>query len=105
MAFLRYDPMTNGGASGSAGVEVSPILDAALEAVATAPTDGWITDDEKTYAMGDWYDYDHATHVLSAKQTVYVLRNASGDAWKVQFVDYYDDAGNSGHPSFRWAPL
>ena len=79
--------------------------DAALEEVSNAPADGWISDDGQTYALGDWYDYDESTHVLTAHPRVYVLRNGAGDTWKLQFVDYYDDSGNSGHPAFRWAAL
>jgi len=31
-------------------------------------------------ALSEWYDYDFATHVLSVRPTVYVVRSLEGDA-------------------------
>lgn len=105
IAFSRYNVMTNGGTSGIAGVEVAPVEGAGLEEVTSVPGGGWREDAGEDYALGDWYDYDGATHVLTAVDRTYVIKNGAGEAWKLRFVDYYDDAGNSGYPSFRWAAL
>lgn len=105
LSFTRSVVLTNGGSSGSGGVEVARIEDVSLEEVTEAPGSGYVSDTADTPALGDWYDYDPANHTLSAHPRVYVLKNGAGEHYKLQFVDYYDDAGNSGHPSFRWALL
>lgn len=105
LAFQRYAVQVNGGTSGSGGVEIAAIEGVAFDAVDTAPANGWRTDTAEALAFDDWYDYDGATHVLTAGDRVYVVRDGTGAAWKLAFVDYYDDAGNSGFPSFRWAGL
>jgi hypothetical protein len=105
LAFQRYAVRVNGGTSGGGGVEIAAIEGVAFDAVDAAPASGWRTDTAEALALDDWYDYDGATHVLTAADRVYVVRNGAGEAWKLAFVDYYDDAGNSGFPSFRWAGL
>ncbi len=105
LAFVRYDVTVNGGSSGEGGVEVAPVEGTAFADLSALPADGWRTDTAEAAALGDWYDYDPSTHTLSAADRVYAVRNGDGEAWKIQFVDYYDDAGNSGFPSFRWAVL
>lgn len=105
LAFVRYDVTVNGGTTGDGGVEVAPVEETGFADLSTAPSDGWRTDTAEAAALGDWYDYDGATHTLSAADRVYVIRNGAGETWKLQFLDYYDDAGNSGFPSFRWAAL
>lgn len=105
LAFVRYGVTVNGGTSGDGGVEVAPVEDTAFADLSAAPADGWRTDDGETAALGDWYDYDGATHTLSAADRIYAVRNGAGETWKIQFLDYYDEAGNSGFPSFRWAAM
>lgn len=82
----------------------------------TAPTDGWVTDEpaadedgvpEYAFAVagGGWYDYAPSTHVLTAKDRIYAVRTAGAGMARLSVVDYYDENGSSGHPSFRWAPM
>ena len=57
------------------------------------------------FGAGDgWYNYDPATHVLTARDTVFVVKTPGGD-FKLQFSSYYDAAGTPGMPQFRWAKL
>ena len=105
LSFERYFFRLNGGSNGDSGVEAAVISDQAFDAVTAAPTTGWLTDSEDLLVLGDWYVYDSVNHVLYAADQVYAIRNASGENWKLQFVDYYDDYGNTGFPSFRVAPL
>ncbi len=57
-------------------------------------------------AMKDWYDYNPANHVLTAKSKVYILRSSDGASfYKLQYTDYYDESGTSGFPTFKWEIL
>ena len=52
-----------------------------------------------------WYAYDLLTHTLSPQPYVYVVRTGDGGHFKIAFTNYYDAAGTSGFPTFRWALL
>lgn len=97
-------------------VEVAVLADQEFAGLTRAPADGYVTDgpavdpaDMETmpgYAFDLWYAYDPATHVLAARDdVVYVVRSAEGNYFKVQMLDYYDDAGTSGYVSLRWAAV
>jgi hypothetical protein len=113
LAFQRFLILVDGGVSGDAGVEVAILDGADFAGMTAAPTDGWITDAadgddedaEPDLALGGWYAYDPATHVLSPNDLVYVVRTGEGAYVKLQMLDYYDDAGTSGFPRFQWAPV
>lgn len=108
LGFLRFNIATR--------VEVASLANVDFDALTVAPADGYRTDAEASdpadmetmpgYALDLWYDYDHATHVLTARDDViYVVRSAEGNYFKVQMQDYYDDAGTAGYVSLRWAPI
>lgn len=109
VAFRRFNVVLNGGVSGDAGVEATWIDDVRLAEVTTSPSEGWRTDapdgdDEDTepdLALGGWWDYDPATHVLTPFSRVYVIRTPDGD-FALEMLDYYNAAGSSGYPSFAW---
>ncbi|MCP4918499.1 MAG: hypothetical protein GY913_16465 [Proteobacteria bacterium] len=108
LAFQRYTVKLNGGVSGGGEVEAAELLGQTLEDLVQAPVDGWVTDaadaDEDgvpEYALATWYDYDSATHLLSAADKSYALRSVEGGYFALQFDSYYDDAGSPGHVSFR----
>lgn len=105
LSFQRYNVRLDGGSSGSGGVTAVVLAGADFDALTEPPTTGYVSDTDEALALGGWYHYDEATHVLTAADVVYVIREADGDHFKLQFLDYYDDAGNSGYPSFRWAWL
>jgi hypothetical protein len=105
ISFERYFLRLNGGVEGPGGVEVSPITDQAFADVTTAPKSGWVTDTDDGMALEDWYIYDATEHVMYAAPVVYAVRNGAGEYWKVQFLSYYDDAGNTGFVSFYVAAL
>jgi heme-binding HmuY-like protein len=115
LGFQRFHIISNGGASGSGGASVAILTDT-FDAVLTAPSEGYLpdqpdSDDSDTIANsvfedGDgWYAYDEATNRLSPRGNVYVVRTARGAHYKLALLDYYDEAGSSGHPSFSWAEL
>jgi len=113
VGFQRSNVKINGGVSGAGGVSVSA-LSAPFDDVVAPPADGYLEDAEDAdmdgspdyaFAAGDgWYEYDPASHTLSARDTVFVVKTAGG-AFKLQFSNYYDAAGTPAMPQFRWAPL
>lgn len=108
LAFKRFEVKLDGGTSGTGGVEIAALPGADFAAVTHAPAGGWITDtmEALAFSAGDaWYAYDPATHVLTPRDIVYVVRSAEGEYFKLAFAGYYDAAGTAGHPSFHWAPV
>ena len=73
------------------------------DALTTAPSSGWSTDNDGLFS--DWYDYDYATHVLTPQDEVYVLMDTRGDYWKLQITSYYDENDTVHRPTFRWAAI
>jgi hypothetical protein len=115
LGFQRFQIKTNGGVSGSGGVEVAVLPNADFEMLTRAPSSGYIVDqndssdegDDPDYAFlaGDpWYVYNPMYHTLSPREVVYVVRTASA-YFKVEMTGYYDMAGTGGFPTFRWAPI
>jgi hypothetical protein len=116
LRFKRIHISTNGGISGSGGVEVAPIAGVAFAEVTSPPTSGWISDaadgdDENMdpdYAFeqgGGWYDYNPMTHVVTAKPLVWVVKTNGGATIKLEITDYYDEAGTAGWFTLHWTPM
>ena len=116
LALLRHQIKVNGGISGRGGVEVALVAGTAFSALTAAPQSGYVTDQvdstdddaDPDYAFvqrGTWYDYNVMTHVLTPKNQVYVVRATGGAYYKLQMTGYYDMAGSSGYPTFRWATV
>ena len=112
IAFRRYKGKVNGGHHGEGQVIVSLLADTELADVSEAPLTPWTTDlpdseeDEDEfpeYALGDWFNYDPISHILTPKTQVYVLRTTEGDFVKLAYVGYYDGGGQSGFPSIQWS--
>jgi hypothetical protein len=110
LAFKRSEVRANGGVSGSAGVGAVILASTSYESVVAAPSAGYVSDapdgaDADTtpdLVVGGWYDYNMATHVLGPADRTYVVRTSEGAYVKIRFTGYYDGAGTSGHPAFRW---
>jgi hypothetical protein len=105
LGFERYFFYVTGGTSGPGGVEAARVEGVAFDDLLAPPASGWTTDSDDGSALEDWYVYDSVNHVLYAADVVYAVRGPDGAAWKVQFLSYYDDVGNTGFPSFRVARL
>lgn len=97
-------------------VEVAVLRDQDYAALTQAPADGYTMDNASAdpadmetmpgYAFDLWYVYDTMTHVLTADASlVYVVHTPEGNYFKVQMLDYYDEAGTSGYVSMRWAAV
>ncbi|HWB77950.1 MAG TPA: HmuY family protein [Nannocystaceae bacterium] len=113
LAFSRFNVALNGGVSGDGGMEAVLLDGVALDDVTSIPSGPWVTDvadgddhgDDPDYVTAGWYDYDFATHVLTPRPIVYVVKSVEGNAFALQIVAYYDDAGSSGWLQLRWKPL
>jgi hypothetical protein len=116
LALQRFQIKVNGGISGKGAVEVALVTGTAFPALATAPKSGYVTDQQDSadedsdpdYAFvqkGTWYNYNAMTHLLTPKDQVYVVRATTGAHYKLQMSGYYDQAGSSGYPAFRWQLL
>lgn len=116
LAFQRFKIKSNGGVSGSGGVEVAVLPDADFDGMSEAPASGYVTDradsddededPDTAFLTGDgWYTYNPVDHTLSPRDIVYIVRTVEGGYFKLQMLDYYDDAGTSGFPTFRWGPV
>lgn len=56
--------------------------------------------------LSDWFDYEFATHTLSSRSEIYIVRDSSAASYyKVQILSYYSIAGTPGYISFRYAAL
>ncbi len=131
IAIRRTDIKLNGGVSGSGTVAIHDMLRDDWAARSTVPADAqWHTDENGALAFitypprerggecafgadGDygWYYYSgfcdkgNGLHHISPRDVVYVVRGRDGHYWKLRMLDYYGDAGESGHPSFEFAAL
>lgn len=120
LAFQRFKVKLNGGDSGGQDVAAAKLDGVTFDSVTTAPSDGFVLDapdgpDDGTIAdyaitygpsseTGPWA-YNPETHQLSDSGVIWIIRSVEGGFYKLQFVDYYDDAGSPGHVKLRWAKL
>ncbi|MBL91728.1 MAG: hypothetical protein CMH56_07960 [Myxococcales bacterium] len=116
LGFQRFKIKSNGGISGSRNVVVAMTSEATFDELEEAPAMGYLSDAEDSEDEGEdpdfaflapepWYDYDQETHILTPKDQVYIVQSVSGDYFKLQILDYYDDAGTSGYLKFKWATI
>lgn len=113
LGFQRYLVMSNGGVSGTGGVEAVVVEGLGFEEIAQAPAEGWgqdLPDDEDEnqnpeYALGDWFDYAEEDHTVTPKDLVYAIRAVGGSYYKLQFMAYYDEAGSPAYFTLRWASV
>lgn len=116
LRWQRFHISTNGGVSGTGGVEIAALAGTAFADVTTAPSTGWFADapdgedsnldPDYAFEQGEgWYDYNPTTHVLTPKPIVWIVRTDGGGTIKLELQRYYDTAGTPGWMTFRWAPL
>jgi hypothetical protein len=116
VAFQRFHVRSRGGSSGTGGVEVALVPGTDLAKVSQAPQAGYAVDavdgedtdtnPDTPFEVGEgWYSYDLATHKLSPRSQVYVVRSDAGAYFKLQFTGYYDAAGTPAMLQLRWGPV
>ena len=111
LGFLRFNVKGNSGSSGTGDVGVQLAEGVPFESLDVAPSDGYAVDEvmggpedmepEPGYAFDLWYDYDMDAHTLEARDVVYVVRTVDGNYFKIQMLDYYNDAGTAGYVKFK----
>ncbi len=115
LRFQRFHVSTNGGVSGTGGVQVAAVTGTTFAAVTAAPTTGYLSDaadgdgdqvPDYAFDQGDtWYAYNDQTHLLTPRPIIWVVKTAGGATLKLEILKYYDDAGTSGWFSLHWGPL
>jgi hypothetical protein len=119
IAFKRASIRLNGGDSGTGDVTAG-MVDAAFEDVDAAPADfvadDWASDaceflatpgGEPATAIGDWYDYDPETHVVTPWPRTWVI-SVGGYHLKLVIDTYYGNEASPMSGGFfrvRWTPL
>ena len=125
LTFQRFKVLSNGGVSGSGGVEALPLSGADFATFAQAPAGDYLQDRRITledlegeaaqFSAGDvesaflgataWYDYNPSNHVLSPAPFVYAVRSTEGAYFKVLFEDYYNGAGSPANILLTFGPI
>ena len=121
IALKRSSLRINSGDSGPSTVAAAPVAAATLAEVTAAPAtlaiDDWaspacelitVPGGEPASAMADWYNYDPATHQLSPKAEVWVIRLPDGSHKKLRIVTYYGDPASAMRGAYyrvEWASL
>lgn len=117
LAFQRFSILVNGGVSGPSNVEIAHLDNVNFKDITQAPVTDYRTDiegikDEQGQNPGlaflaedTWYDYDGAKHVLNIRDRVYIIHASTGKYFKLQFLDYYDQAGTGGFVKFNWQEI
>lgn len=60
----------------------------------------------KTDTIGyAWKYYDFGTSSYKLVSNLYLVKDAEGNLWKLQFYDFYSDQGTKGFPKFRFQRL
>lgn len=97
LAFQRTIVRTNGGTSGAGMGGALALEGTTYDAVTTAPETGYEADTVATSEMpgsvptstnavlSAWFNYDFATHTVTPKPNVYIVRTAGGEFAKLAF--------------------
>jgi hypothetical protein len=112
LGLRRYTIKVNGGVSGQGGVMVAVVekqfSDVKADTAADFMTDVEDGEDQGadpdyvfTNADTTWFDYDPASHKLTPRGQVYVVKSVEGNVFKVEITSYYNEAGSSGYPKLR----
>jgi hypothetical protein len=108
LAVEGYTFMTNGGVSGDGGVGAVATSEAFddVTSASGAPASVYAGDAfGGVFAEHAWYKYNlDGDHTIFPTFDVYLLRSGAS-VWKLQILNYYDDAGESRRISFRYAHL
>ena len=108
----RYQFKLNSSIHGSSSVSALVVEDIEYEDLLEAPNGEYQIDlpdaNEDTipeYALAEWYDYDISTHILTPKESFYVIQNRNNLYFKFRIIDYYDAAGTPGMLSIEWEEI
>ena len=108
----RYQFKLNSSIHGSNSVSALLIEDIDYEELLEAPSGEYLVDlpdnNEDTipeYALAEWYDYDISTHILTPKESFYIIHNRNNLYFKFRILDYYDATGTPAMLSIEWEEI
>lgn len=117
LAFRRVKIHLNGGINGDGNVQGQFVegegsFDATTTPGGTFDTDKQVEIDPNTDPFGEagllfgfWYDYAPQGHVVTPKARTYVIQSNKGALYKLQILDYYNEAKTPAIITIKWAPL
>lgn len=118
LAFRRVKVHLNGGINGDGNVqgqfvEGQGVFDATNSAPSgTFETDQAVEHDPNTdpfqeagLLFGFWYDYAPQGHVVTPKPRAYIIQSNKGALFKLQILDYYNQAKSPAIITIKWARL
>lgn len=112
LAVRRFIFALNCPLNGPGDVYAQAILDQSFDTFWDIPTDGFVQDEADTngdgvaeYVLGEWFDYDPSTHILTPRNQFYVIQNRNGNHFKFAIENYYSSAGTSAMITVLWELL
>lgn len=118
LAFRRVKIHLNGGINGDGNVQGQFVEgEGSFDATKQAPggaleSDKKVEIDPNTDPFGEagllfgfWYDYAPQGHVVTPKARTYVIQSNQGKLFKLQILDYYNQAKSPAIITIKWAPL
>lgn len=118
LAFQRVRVRVNGGTGGPGSVTGLMVPGAqSFDNMTVAPSTGFVPDttpeqkdpddifDQEGKVFSFWYEYTPDGHVVTPKEQSYAVKTDKGAVFKVQILDYYNEAKTSAHYTIRWARL
>lgn len=103
LAVRRTGFRTNSGTSGPGVGGAVELVDLSFDMVINAPAEGYVLDElllnpgppgsgeeSRNPSLDGWYNYDSTTHMVSPRETVYVVRHADGEYSKIEIENYSD---------------
>ena len=112
VAFRSTTILINGGTSGPGQGGAQVVANTTYAAQATAPSTGYAVDNATSKAIGAWYAYNPATHLVTpVAGQVLLIRTALGKYAKMEIQSYYRNApanpnaftDPSGYYTFRYS--
>ena len=98
--------------NGTGNVYAQTILNQSFDSFWDIPADGFVQDEPDAdddgvaeYVLGEWFDYNPSTHILTPKDQFYVIQNRNGNHFKFQIENYYSSAGTSAMITVSWELL
>lgn len=118
LAFRRVKIHLNGGIHGDGNVQGTFVEgEGTFDATTQVPkgpfeTDTAIEQDPNTDPFGEagllfgfWYDYAPVGHVVTPKPRAYVIQSNKGALFKLQILDYYNEAKSPAIITIKWSRL
>jgi hypothetical protein len=93
---------TNGGVTGSGGVELVSIPGAyeSFDERCQAPSLGFAADESAGEGFSTWYNYNMSTHIVTPNDRMFYIRTTDGAYHRLRIDGYYEDGDTVHTPGF-----